>query len=83
MMVVDSVLQEEEGVELVVTSGVEGEHSEGSLHYLGLAWDGRKWTVPAERRAWMAERFREELGEDYDVVEEATHFHFEYQPKSL
>ena len=66
--------------ELVITSGTEGTHSHGSLHYVGLAVDLR---LPNDRTKCVAIRneLAERLGQDYDVVLEADHCHIEVQPK--
>lgn len=74
-----------------ITSGLEGEHMPGSLHYVGRAIDVRR----ADRvvlpdgnvrfpDAELARRQRDiiaaRLGPDFDVVLEATHVHIEYDP---
>ena len=66
--------------ELVVTSGTEGTHSPGSLHYVGLAVDLR---LPSDRTKCLAIRneLAERLGADFDVVLEDSHLHVEVQPK--
>ena len=66
--------------ELVITSGTEGTHSHGSLHYVGLAVDLR---LPNDRTKCGAikQELANRLGEDFDVVLEASHFHVESQPK--
>lgn len=69
------------GHELVVTSGLEGTHSAGSLHYYGLALDFRTHYLNAEQLPELAEKLREALGPDYDVVIEKTHIHVEYDPE--
>ena len=66
--------------ETVVTSGTEGTHSPGSLHYVGLAVDLR---LPLDRNKSEAIRreLAERLGADFDVVLEADHLHVEVDPK--
>lgn len=73
-----------------VTSGCEGEpgdgiHSNRSKHYpqnnesgLGEAADLRVWNVDAEK---MATDLRGSLGPNYDVVNEGSHIHVEYDVK--
>jgi hypothetical protein len=68
-------------VDLMLTSCVEGRHSQASLHYAGQAVDLRTRDVAPADRAKLVERLRECVGEDYDVVLEADHIHLEYQPK--
>ncbi len=70
------------GLEAVMTSGLDGEHSAGSLHYRGQAIDWRRWgadaigVMPA-----IADAVRQELGPRYDVVLEQTHLHTEFDPR--
>lgn len=63
--------------DVYITSGKEGDHQPGSLHYSGLAWDMRKsgytkplllYTLPGGDKVW-------------DVVEYDWGFHVEYDPK--
>ena len=65
-----------QNTELVVTSGLEGEHSAGSFHYYGLALDLR---FPPDIARAIRE-LRAALGPSFDVVEEKTHIHVEYDP---
>ncbi len=74
--VVDRLWRKETGHEAVVTSTYEGSHSPSSLHYRHLAFDVRKASA-----VLMRDKLREELGDDYDVVAEATHYHIEYDPE--
>ena len=66
--------------ELVVTSGTDGTHMAGSLHYLGLAFDMRHWWWDDAERKTIRDELAEALGADYDVVLESSHFHIEYDP---
>lgn len=66
------------GYELVITSTYEGNHSPGSLHYANLAIDIR---APKKDKAKIYEEIRKTLNDDYDVVNEDTHIHIEYDPK--
>lgn len=65
--------------DFVVTSTYEGTHAPGSLHYANLAVDIRPVTFKGA--AISVEDLRDILGHDYDVVEEASHIHIEYDPK--
>ena len=74
---------------VVVTSGNDGKHMTGSLHYTNAALDfrtGHAWEPPL-MTADEAEEVREELaallGAGYDVVLEKDHLHIEYQPKGI
>ncbi len=65
--------------DLFVTSIREGNHGKGSLHYIGDAFDIRK-----PKKVWIINEIaliKEALGVHFDVVEEATHIHIEYDPK--
>ena len=60
--------------DLFITSLKDGNHSAGSLHYDGLAFDIR-YGAPSVKK------IREALGKNWDVVQESTHIHCEYDPK--
>lgn len=82
---------------LWITSANDGEHKDGSLHYINRAFDfrTRNVTVPAsaDPRAGSASILREKvlqewasriraaLGHNYDVVLEKDHLHVEWDPK--
>lgn len=66
------------GQELVVTSGTDGEHSAGSLHYYGYALDFRTRYFTEEEVKKVSVELRKLLGSDYHVVEHSTHIHVEY-----
>jgi len=77
------------GQELVVTSGLDGSHSAGSLHYYGLAVDlrTRYFTVAQAKKA--AERLKAQLARvdrddgKYTVLLEQTHIHAHFLPNDL
>ena len=66
------------GHELVITCGMDGEHSAGSLHYYGLAVDLRTNYFNPDQAAECADDLQEALSNMYDVVLESTHIHVEY-----
>ena len=70
------------GYEVVVTSGLDGRHSEKSLHYVGRALDIRTRDIrtDAEKQELRA-KIAEALTDEFDVVLEATHLHVEFDPK--
>lgn len=72
------VLWSNMGKELVVTSGLEGTHSAGSLHYYGYALDFRTYYFSARIKQVIADRLALRLGEKYTVVVEKTHIHVQY-----
>ena len=66
-----------------VTSGLDGVHSAGSLHYYGFAIDIRiyhlgKWTNQVFQE--IKERLRKQ-SKYYDVILHKTHIHIEYDIK--
>lgn len=73
------------GLGLTVTSVTDGTHSQGSLHYLGLAFDCRIWDVQPHLMPAFINHIQEVLGPDWDViwhpVDHKTHIHVEYDPR--
>jgi hypothetical protein len=68
-------------VEMVITSLIDSKHSPKSLHYSGNAADLRTSNIPDKlTRIKILEEIKTSLGTHYDIVDESTHFHFEYQP---
>ena len=63
--------------ELVITSGKDGTHGNGSLHYEGKAEDLRTWNVLDA----LVKQLKAHLGPDYDVVLEKDHIHVERDVK--
>lgn len=78
------------GYELVVTSVDDSDHSPGSLHDKGLAFDCR--TEPNPDGSWrpgavkpihkpaLVKLMRDRLGENFQVVVEKDHLHVEASP---
>ena len=83
LVIADQVYIEVGGQELIITEGTGSKHGRGSLHYVGLAADLRTrfWKNSPETLQAVADALRERLGDEFDVVVEATHIHIEYQPK--
>jgi hypothetical protein len=69
--------------ELVITCGVDGEHSAGSLHYYGYALDFRIRYFPQNIHTEIVYKLKKALGADYDVILHKTHIHVEYDPKKI
>ena len=71
------------GYDATVTSGRDGDHMPGSLHYAGKALDWRTWEddrgtqIRASVKERIAEEIAREVGPRFDVVPEATHIHVE------
>lgn len=67
------------GEELVITSGTDGEHSAGSLHYYGYAVDLRTRYFTQEQKFNAFASLVEALEYDgYDIYLHDTHIHVEY-----
>lgn len=66
------------GQELVITSGLDGTHSAGSLHYYGYAVDLRTNYFNEEEKLEAVRMLKESLPHKYDVILEQTHIHVEY-----
>ena len=72
--------------ELVITSGMEGEHREGSLHHQGLALDLRSRDLSElEKKLVTGELTRrlKKLSDSYQVILEDTHIHVEYDTGNI
>ena len=71
------------GYDAVVTSLLDGLHSQTSLHYAGCAADLRTTAaqIPGSTIDVIASDIRKALTADYDVVVEADHIHLEFQPR--
>lgn len=68
---------------LVATSISDGVHKPGSKHYEGMAVDIRIWGISTIKLKKLVARIQAKLGQEYDVVLEATHIHIEYDPKEI
>lgn len=62
----------------IVTSGSEGQHMAGSLHYVGKAVDLRTRDLSSLQVVQLIASLRAWLGEDFDVIDESNHIHVEY-----
>lgn len=83
-VVVEATLREYGPV--VVTSVLDGTHSDGSLHYRGRAMDLRSKHIAAHNKDLVLRALRVNLGSEFDVLLEGRgteneHFHLEFQPK--
>ncbi len=67
-----------------MTSGLDSNHSWGSLHFSGLAIDIRIHNIPSniDRKA-IVSIIKDYIGNQYDVILESDHIHIEFQPKEL
>ena len=74
--------------ESVVTSTYDSKHKKNSLHYEDKAIDIRGNNISDKAMKNLADKLRNKLGNDYDVIPEffpknpaRDHIHIEYQPK--
>ena len=81
-------LFETQGIgELMITSGTDGVHMQGSFHGVGQAVDIRSKTIPPAKVECVVRLFRATNDADYDLLWEFRglpneHLHLEYDPKS-
>lgn len=80
MQTVDQVYRDH-GYGCVLTSGTDGAHKQGSLHYADRALDYRTRHVTAVDRQRLADEIARRLGAMYDVVLESDHLHVEWDPR--
>ena len=73
----------DEGWDVVITSGTDGQHMVGSKHYSSEALDLRISNIPVLDLPLYVERLRARLGHDYDVVLESDHIHVEFDPQPV
>lgn len=64
-----------------ITSCRDGQHKEGSLHYVGKALDFRTRDVVQSQLPTIVADIKEALGEEFDVVLEKDHIHLEFDPE--
>jgi len=73
------------GYSLFITSGEEGNHSAGSLHYVNLAFDSYPARIirPNQKEMeYFNNKIGREIGRDYDLVDhKGSHTHIEFDPK--
>jgi hypothetical protein len=67
----------DDGYEVTITSGCDGQHKEGSKHYTGRAFDFRTRDYPGDLEKWVT-RMKHTLGDLYFVLLERTHIHVQY-----
>lgn len=81
MFVIIDEVYKKYGDEAIITSGIDGKHSVGSLHYAGAALDFRTRELSSENQQKVRDEIKERLGDDFDVILESNHLHVEWQPK--
>ena len=69
------------GADCIVTSARNGKHSATySRHYSGLAVDLRRKHLTLQAVEMIRSKLTDELGADFTVILESTHFHVQYRP---
>lgn len=66
---------------VMITSALDGTHSQKSLHYKGLALDFRTNHITPEKAEAVVKAMKMDLDGQYDIVLESTHIHVEFDPK--
>lgn len=77
----DKISQSVCGREAIITSGNDGQHMKGSIHYKAKAIDLRTRDMSEHQKDHMVTRLKTELGDDWDVIKEKSHIHLEFDPK--
>ena len=67
-----------EGESLILTCGLNGVHSAGSLHYSGYAVDIRTRMFSEQQKRSVYRKIKEVLGIAYDVILHDSHIHVEF-----
>ena len=68
------------GLDVTITSAMDGTHMQGSKHYTGEALDLRISNLTKDQREDLLAGLRDRMGKSYDVVLEKDHIHVEYDP---
>ena len=80
MIIVDQLSMQLTGKEIVITSLLDGKHSEKSLHYVGRAFDMRTYIYTPEELKSLVDALRQ-YEDVLDIVTEADHLHIEIDRK--
>lgn len=67
-------------VTIVITSGTDGKHMDGSKHYTGDALDFRISNLTKSQISTFKQRMAARLGPAYQVLLEPDHVHVEFNP---
>lgn len=78
---VAATVYEQYDEDAILTSGVDGEHSDYSLHYLGLAIDLRTRNLTGSEAASVSNELSKRLGPEFKVILEPTHLHISLRPQ--
>lgn len=74
----------EEGLTVFLTSGMDGDHSAGSLHYAGYAEDFDA-VKPLTSETWnrIEAEVQKRLGSPYQVLAHKGHLHVEFESQHI
>lgn len=78
--IIDQLSKQLTGKEIVITSLLDGKHSEKSLHYVGRAFDMRTYIYTHEELKSLVDALRQ-FEDVLDIVTEADHLHIEIDRK--
>ena len=80
MILTDKLSMQLTGKEIVITSLLDGKHSDKSLHYVGRAFDMRTYIYTPEELKSLVDALRQ-YEEVLDIVVEEDHLHIEIDKK--
>jgi len=80
-IIVASIFAEFDNAQCVITSATDSKHGNYSHHYKGFALDFRTRHIKQGWLERLRERIQVALGDEFQVVLEATHLHVEFDPK--
>lgn len=78
---INIVFRKHAGRNAVVTFTTNGRHSKNSLHYSGYAVDLRVRDLTRDTVGNIVKELSYRLTSDFDVLDEVSHIHIEYDPK--
>jgi hypothetical protein len=82
LLVANEVFEVEANSDAIITSGMDGKHMQNSKHYVGRAFDFRTKHLKEVEVDSIVAGIKMRLGPDFDVIDEGTHIHVEWDPKA-
>lgn len=83
LQVIEALVEQVSGREMVVTCAMDGDHMSGSRHYTGEAIDIRIRDMEVADSLVLRRELKAALGKAFDVVLEVDHIHIEYDPVNV